>query len=97
MCFFSKLILKLVAYQRKPCIILLASIPLSLFAFSMLGIVLANNLIQIFVFWELVGVSSFLLIGFYWEKPSAVAAAIRSAAITATSSSIASIFTNRMP
>ncbi len=47
---------------------------LSLFTFSMLGIVLANNFIQIFIFWELVGVSSYLLIGYYFEKPSAVEA-----------------------
>ena len=44
---------------------------LSLFTFSMLGIVLANNFIEMFIFWELVGVSSYLLIGFYFEKPSA--------------------------
>ncbi len=44
---------------------------LSLFAFSMLGIVLSNNLIQIFIFWELVGVSSYLLIGFWFQKPEA--------------------------
>jgi len=44
---------------------------LSLFTFSMLGIVLANNFLQLFVFWELVGVSSYLLIGFWYEKPSA--------------------------
>ncbi|HEV2454338.1 MAG TPA: NADH-quinone oxidoreductase subunit L [Verrucomicrobiae bacterium] len=44
---------------------------LSLFTFSMLGIVLANNFIQMFIFWELVGVSSYLLIGFWFEKPSA--------------------------
>ena len=37
---------------------------LSLFTFSMLGIVLANNFLQLFIFWELVGVSSYLLIGF---------------------------------
>ncbi len=47
---------------------------LSLFAFSMLGIVLANNLIQIFIFWELVGVSSYLLISFWFEKDSAATA-----------------------
>ena len=47
---------------------------LSLFSFSMLGLVLANNLFQMYIFWELVGVSSFLLIGYYYEKPSAVAA-----------------------
>ena len=44
---------------------------LSLFTFSMLGIVLANNFIELFIFWELVGVSSYLLIGFWYEKPSA--------------------------
>ncbi|MBI3317487.1 MAG: NADH-quinone oxidoreductase subunit L [Candidatus Omnitrophica bacterium] len=48
---------------------------LSLFAFSMLGIVLANNLIQIFIFWELVGLSSYLLIGFWFHKPEASTAA----------------------
>ncbi len=44
---------------------------LSLFAFSMIGIVLSNNFLQLFVFWELVAVSSYLLIGFWFEKPSA--------------------------
>ncbi len=44
---------------------------LSLFTFSMLGIVLANNFLMMFIFWELVGVSSYLLIGFWFEKPSA--------------------------
>ena len=44
---------------------------LSLFTFSMLGIVLANNFLEMFVFWELVGVSSYLLIGYYYDKPSA--------------------------
>ena len=44
---------------------------LSLFAFSMLGIVLSNNLVQIFIFWELVGLSSYLLIGHWFEKPAA--------------------------
>ncbi|MBI5588347.1 MAG: NADH-quinone oxidoreductase subunit L [Deltaproteobacteria bacterium] len=48
---------------------------LSLFIFSMLGIVLSNNLIMIFVFWELVGLASYLLIGYYFEKPSAADAA----------------------
>ncbi|MCG3149561.1 MAG: NADH-quinone oxidoreductase subunit L [Verrucomicrobiae bacterium] len=47
---------------------------LSLFTFSMLGIVLSNNFIQIFIFWELVGVSSYLLIGFWFEKHSAAEA-----------------------
>jgi len=48
---------------------------LSLFTFSMLGIVLSNNFIEMFIFWELVGVSSYLLIGFWFEKPSAADAA----------------------
>jgi len=48
---------------------------LSLFTFSMLGLVVASNIFQIYIFWELVGISSYLLIGFYYEKPSAVAAA----------------------
>jgi len=48
---------------------------LSLFTFSMLGIVLANNLLQLFIFWELVGVSSYLLIGFWFGKASAADAA----------------------
>jgi len=48
---------------------------LSLFMFSMLGIVLANNFIMMFIFWELVGVSSYLLIGHWFDRPSAAAAA----------------------
>ncbi len=44
---------------------------LSLFTFSMLGIILSNNFLQMFIFWELVGVSSYLLISFWFEKPSA--------------------------
>ena len=44
---------------------------LSLFTTSMLGIVLANNFIELFIFWELVGVSSYLLIGFWFERPAA--------------------------
>ena len=48
---------------------------LSLFVFSMLGIVLADNFVMMFIFWELVGVSSYLLIGFWFEKPSAADAA----------------------
>lgn len=50
---------------------------LSLFAFSMIGIVLANNFIQLFIFWELVGLSSYLLIGFWYEKPSAANAGVK--------------------
>ena len=41
---------------------------LSLFTFSMLGIVLSNSIMQLFVFWELVGLTSYLLIGFWFEK-----------------------------
>ncbi len=41
---------------------------MQLFTFSMLGIVLGNSLLQLFVFWELVGISSYLLIGFWYEK-----------------------------
>jgi NADH-quinone oxidoreductase subunit L len=48
---------------------------LSIFMFSMLGIILADDLIMIFIFWELVGVSSYILIGHYLDKPSAAAAA----------------------
>jgi len=47
---------------------------LALFSFSMLGLVVSSNILQMFVFWELVGVSSYALIGFWYEKPSAVAA-----------------------
>jgi NADH-quinone oxidoreductase subunit L len=47
---------------------------LGIFTFSMLGIVLSNNLFAIYCFWELVGLSSYLLIGFYFERDSAAAA-----------------------
>ena len=50
---------------------------LSLFAFSMIGIVLSNNFIQLFMFWELVGLSSYLLIGFWYHKPSAADAGVK--------------------
>jgi len=55
---------------------------LSLFSFSMLGLVLATNIFQMYIFWELVGVSSYLLIGFYYEKPSAVRAANKAFIVT---------------
>lgn len=55
---------------------------LSLFTFSMLGLVLATNIFQMYIFWELVGVSSFLLIGFYYTKPSAVAASKKAFIVT---------------
>ena len=48
---------------------------LSLFMFSMLGIVLADNFVMMFIFWELVGVSSYLLIGHWYERPQAADAA----------------------
>ena len=48
---------------------------LSLFCFSMLGLVLAGNIFQVFIFWELVGVCSYFLIGFYVERKSASTAA----------------------
>ena len=50
---------------------------LSLFAFSMLNLLIADNLFQVFVSWELVGVCSFFLIGFYYERPSASRAAAK--------------------
>lgn len=55
---------------------------LSLFTFSMLGLVLAGNIFQVYMFWELVGVSSFLLIGYYFDKPSAVAASKKAFIVT---------------
>jgi NADH-quinone oxidoreductase subunit L len=55
---------------------------LSLFTFSMLGLVVSCNLFQIYIFWELVGVSSFLLIGYYYNKPSAVAACKKAFIVT---------------
>ena len=55
---------------------------LSLFTFSMLGLVVATNVFQMYAFWELVGVSSFLLISFYYMKPSAVAAAKKAFIVT---------------
>ena len=55
---------------------------LSLFSFAMLGLVLATNIFQMYIFWELVGVSSYLLIGFYYTKPSAVAAAKKAFIVT---------------
>lgn len=55
---------------------------LSLFTFSMLGLVVAPNIFQMYIFWELVGVSSFSLISFYYTKPSAVAAAKKAFIVT---------------
>jgi len=55
---------------------------LGLFTFSMLGLVVSSNIFQIYIFWELVGVSSFLLIGYYYDKPSAVAACKKAFIVT---------------
>jgi len=55
---------------------------LGLFTFSMLGLVLSSNIFQIYIFWELVGLSSYLLIGFYFDKPSAVAASKKAFIVT---------------
>ncbi|RKD23079.1 NADH-quinone oxidoreductase subunit L [Ammoniphilus oxalaticus] len=55
---------------------------LALFTFSMLGLVISPNLLQVFIFWELVGVCSFLLVGFYFEKPEARAAAKKAFIVT---------------
>ena len=55
---------------------------LGLFTFSMLALVISSNIFQIYIFWELVGVSSFLLIGFYYDKPGAVAACKKAFIVT---------------
>lgn len=55
---------------------------LSLFSFSMLGLVVATNIFQMYIFWELVGASSYLLIGFYYKKPSAVSASKKAFIVT---------------
>jgi NADH-quinone oxidoreductase subunit L len=55
---------------------------LALFTFSMLGLVIATNIFQLYIFWELVGVSSYLLIGFYYERPAAVAASKKAFIVT---------------
>ena len=55
---------------------------LGLFTFSMLGLVMSSNIFQIYIFWELVGVSSYLLIGYYFDKPSAVAASKKAFIVT---------------
>ena len=55
---------------------------LGLFTFSMLGLVISTNIFQMYIFWELVGVSSFLLIGYYFQKPSAVAASKKAFIVT---------------
>ena len=55
---------------------------MSLFTAAMLGLVLSSNIVQLYIFWELVGVSSYLLIGFWHERPSAAAAAKKAFIIT---------------
>ena len=55
---------------------------MSLFTASMVGLVLAGNIVQLYVFWELVGLCSYLLIGFWYHKPSAAAAAKKAFIIT---------------
>ena len=54
----------------------------SLFIGAMLGVVLADNYLEVYVFWELVGLCSYLLIGFWYERPSASAAAIKAFLVT---------------
>ena len=53
-----------------------------LFVFSMLSVVLADNLLQAFIFWEIMGLCSYLLIGFWFFKPSAAAAAKKAFLVT---------------
>jgi NADH-quinone oxidoreductase subunit L len=55
---------------------------LGLFSFSMLGLVLAGNIFEMYIFWELVGCSSYLLIGYYYDVPAAVAAAKKAFIVT---------------
>lgn len=55
---------------------------LSLFTMSMLGLVVATNIFQMYLFWELVGVSSYLLIGFYYTRPAAIAASKKAFIVT---------------
>ena len=54
----------------------------SLFAFAMLGLVFSPNFVQMFVFWELVGLCSYLLIGFWYQRPAAAAAAVKAFWVT---------------
>src|SRR5206468_757509 len=55
---------------------------MSLFAAAMLGLVIANSLLLLFICWELVGLTSYLLIGFWYHKPSAAAAAQKAFIVT---------------
>ena len=60
---------------------------LSLFAAAMLGLVIANSLLLLFICWEIVGLTSYLLIGFWYHKPSAAAAAKKAFITTASATS----------
>mgnify|MGYP001479299221 CR=1 FL=1 len=55
---------------------------MSLFTASMIGLVIASNVVQLFIFWELVGLCSYLLIGFWFTKPSAASAAKKAFLVT---------------
>jgi NADH-quinone oxidoreductase subunit L len=55
---------------------------MSLFSGSMLGLVIADNIVQMYIFWELVGICSYLLIGFWYRRPSAAAAAKKAFVVT---------------
>ncbi len=55
---------------------------MSLFTASMVGLVMASNIVQLYVFWELVGLGSYLLIGFWYNRPAAAAAAKKAFIIT---------------
>jgi len=55
---------------------------MSLFTASMLGLVLADNLVMLYVFWELVGLCSYLLIGFWFHRPAAASAALKAFVVT---------------
>ncbi len=55
---------------------------MALFTASMLGLVVADNLVQLYACWELVGICSYLLIGFWWHKPSAAAASKKAFVVT---------------
>ena len=55
---------------------------IALFSFSMLGLVISENMLELYIFWELVGVCSFLLVGFWYFKPEAKAAAKKAFIVT---------------
>ena len=55
---------------------------MSLFTASMIGLVIASNVVQLFIFWELVGLCSYLLIGFWFTKPTAASAAKKAFLVT---------------